>query len=360
MDNLLSIIFLWVIFGVSIILSKNERHSSWGFILLFIISAVRWDIGNDFMNYYYMSKELACEEELFSTSIQYITIEITYKLIVYIFRWMNVPNTGVMILYSGLTILLIYKSLKRINGLFWGCFAFIFSGILFMSWDQIRQWLAIAIFLYSINYIEKGKCLKYIVSCIIAMLFHYSAIILFPLYLVKYLKLNKLTTISIFIILFIGFVTGLWTKCFSWVFSLSDTYSLYMNNKMQVQEFSSGLGVIARLIIYCSICLGVKDKCPIISNIMFVGICIYLFSCSNEMIERISNYGTSVIILAFPFFMKKHKNRLYRIYRYGIVLLLFILCTFNAFRGTTGCIPYDTIFSENYEMRFFREREYRQ
>lgn len=59
-------------------------------------------------------------------------------------------------IYSLLFILIICKVLEENGELFWGMFIVFTLPILFTSYDQIRQAVSIAIFIYAIKYIEMG------------------------------------------------------------------------------------------------------------------------------------------------------------------------------------------------------------
>lgn len=63
----------------------------------------------------------------------------------------------------------------------------------FICYEVMRASIAIAIFLYSVPYLLKGKYLKYYICCLIAFLFHYSSIFLWILPFCKTFRLNKYT-----------------------------------------------------------------------------------------------------------------------------------------------------------------------
>lgn len=67
---------------------------------------------------------------------------------------------------------------------------FVLSGDYFNSQNQIRQALAMAIFLYAMKYIKERNAKKYFLFIIIAMCIHLSAMIYIPLYFVYGLRLN--------------------------------------------------------------------------------------------------------------------------------------------------------------------------
>lgn len=357
--NILSLLIVWCLFGISLYFFNKRRYAFIGLIIVIILSALRWDIGNDYENYYHAVTYLASKfrslniDDLGNNVAKY---EITFQFFIYICSWMKNPIIGVTTLYSIITITSIYLALKRIDGLTYGFFTLFFAGFLFLFWDQMRQGAAIAIFIYSIKYIQNENLKSYLICCLIAFLFHYSAIILPFIYYSKYLKINTFFTITIIFILFIGFYLQIWVKLLPFFFNLTDRYSHFVSSKMNLQQLSSGLGIIAKISIYTIIVLCIKKKHPIVSNVIFIGIIIYLLSCTNEMIERISTYFTSAIILGVPLMMNISKTKLYK---QILISLVFIIGTYNAYNGISGCIPYDCVFSDNFQLKHFRHRAYR-
>ena len=364
MGKITSILILFISFLIILyLLRKQKVFQKIGIFFLIIISVIRWDIGNDYANYYTGIKMYSAyfqRFDFFDVYLQNISYEPIHTLLIYLAKDFPSPPIVVLAIYSILTILLWYLTLQHYKAVFWGFFTIIFAGFLFLSWDQVRQGLAIAIFLYSIKFIDRGCMFKYFLCVLLAFCAHYSAIILVPFYFLRYITFPKWTIIAIIFVLFAGFITGVWSKFFLSVFQLMDKYAAYALTKMDTQEFSSGLGLLARLIIYTTvILLGYKDY-RIVSNIVFAGLCIYLFSCSNELIERLSNYGMAAIIILFPLIIKgtKFSTKLSDCIRCSLIFLLIVIGTYNASKGVSGCIPYDTVFSHNYEIKRFRIRNY--
>lgn len=74
------------------------------------------------------------------------------------------------------------KYVKKIN-LAICIWVFGFSYYFFM-YGLVRMSIAVGIIIYSYKYLENKKILKYIIGCLIASLFHYSAIIMIPIYFI--------------------------------------------------------------------------------------------------------------------------------------------------------------------------------
>ncbi|NLG92044.1 MAG: EpsG family protein [Clostridiales bacterium] len=93
----------------------------------------------------------------------------------------------VSILTVGLTAVLLYKY----SPVPWvGMFVFASFGFFGNSLSFLRQSIAIAIFLYAINFLKKKKLIPYILIVLLAASFHKSIIIMIPVYFLAHIKVN--------------------------------------------------------------------------------------------------------------------------------------------------------------------------
>lgn len=142
-------------------------------ILLFsCIFGARFNVGEDYENYLDDFKFLSVER--YEPIFKCITIflhENDFHYSVYFFIWALIQ------------IFLLYYTFKDEKYIYPYIAFILFTGQYFLSWmNTIRQDIAGCIFLFSTIFIWKRKCILYLISCFIAMGFHYSSILLFPLY----------------------------------------------------------------------------------------------------------------------------------------------------------------------------------
>ncbi len=74
---------------------------------------------------------------------------------------------------------------------------FVFDGLSIMA-NLMRNFIAILIFLNALKYIEQRKPVKYFAACILALSFHTTSILYFPLYFFFHKSINKWVFIAIF------------------------------------------------------------------------------------------------------------------------------------------------------------------
>lgn len=180
------------------------------------------------------------------------------------------------------------------------------SGLYFWTMSGLRQSIAMMIFFYAIKFIIEKNFKSYVLWVFIATLFHSSAIILFPIYLLNKIQFNRkivfiLFTLSILMIgnsWFISKITFIIQLLLSQIDSLSK-YDEYLDSQKILfdgKRTGSGLGVIVRISITYFILYKSKitlEKIPSL-NIYYILFFISAIASnifySVELVGRILNY----------------------------------------------------------------------
>ncbi len=332
------------------------------FVLLFL-SVCRFDIGNDYDNYCYLIdysifllKDADIRSLFYASS--FFGLEPFFELLCVIFGDFQYHFVYVFAVYSILTILIWYKLLRDINGVFEGFFLIITMSYLFMSFDQIRQVLAVTLFVFSYKYIKQQNWRKYLGVILLAFCVHYSILLV----AISYFFLNKKPYIKLYLcvilLLYIGFRLNFWHQFRSSLFSLVGIYSDYSQNDRQLLSgsFNSGLAFLFQILFYSYLMIVLRKKYPLLANSLFIGVSLLLFSSGNLNINRIAYYFTFSSIMAFPLYLKQEYKKI-RVY--SLLFLMIIYSGRCIYTGISGCVPYDYIGSENFKMLNFRIREYR-
>jgi hypothetical protein len=156
-------------------------------------------VDRDVVNYYYMFD--------YSESLRdFPTQEIMAKLIPISLKFFGVYSFGlVLLIFAILSVGLKILAIKKYS------YSPLVSVLYFFSWlfliqdfTQIRAAVAVGILLFTVNDIYQRNVLKFIFKIFLACLFHYSSLLILPLYFVNRENLNKrtyLVSLSIFIIL---------------------------------------------------------------------------------------------------------------------------------------------------------------
>lgn len=170
---------------VFLVLSKLGYTRFWIFICFIfsgLFSGFRYEVGVDFYSYIDNIDNIL---HGYSTSF-----EIGNVFLIRVIGGLNLSYQFFFLFYSILTSIFIFLFVSRYSlSLVTSSFFYFFFSVFYLaSFNAVRQYLAISIFLFSIRYILERKILFFFVSILVASMFHLSAILMLPLYFI--LNLN--------------------------------------------------------------------------------------------------------------------------------------------------------------------------
>lgn len=214
------------------------------------------------------------------------------------------------------------------------CFlVFISSSFYFVyALSGIRQGIAIGIVLYSFKYIVERKALRFFVLSLLAVCFHFSAVIVFPFYFIP----RKLVPFNwFFLLLLICLIAGRYVKFLFYmlVSNIGGHYAVYADLFSDFANSSTGIGIIGRIVLwvmiaYCFKKYAVHDiKNIILYNIFCSGVLLYVLFLNVDILVRLSEYFTATFIAILPLSIRGLKITTNR-YCYMLLLLIMVCCLY--------------------------------
>ena len=177
---------------------KNSRTAkaaflSAGSLILFFVSAFRYDVGDDFRPYTNNFIRLArmTNAELATERMEkgYIFLNRYIQLFVNDFQML-------FIMISLIVILLVFAILlKFCKNPSMGLLIFYLYGLYFNSMNFMRNVIAGLIIVFAYQYIKEKNLMKFAVIVLLASTFHISALVFLPFYFIFRLKFNYITVI---------------------------------------------------------------------------------------------------------------------------------------------------------------------
>mgnify|MGYP001770686908 CR=1 FL=1 len=296
----------------------------WGIGLLLALIAGLRPIGldRDSLNYAAHIKS--------ATEVNFLDKEPAYWLI----KWFNeVIFYGniqtFFLIFAILGVSIKFLSIKRLSKLpFVSVFAYISMYFILHEMTQIRAGVASGIFLWSIPDIYKRNFKSFIIKVLFASLFHYSAIVMLPLYFLNPRKIN--------IIYFFLPIIGLFLAYFglSKIIFLNITNSLpeFLAYKIRLYLSLLELDLHAEIhifnffysslliIFYFSLYYYVKNKAKFEYDILYVKILslslfiFYFFSFLPILAFRISEFLGIILIIFIPNLIFYFKQKVFILY----------------------------------------------
>jgi hypothetical protein len=153
-------------------------------------------------------------------------LELAFDILNSVLNFMGMPYPVAFVVYSFLTVFFVFVLLKQHKEIAFFAVPLVFLATIAQSENLIRQILAFSIILYSLIYLNKNNLnknnwLKFGVTFLVAVLTHYSSIILLP-FIILFRFLNR-PLANIHILCFLYLLTFLWQPEY-W-----GSYSVYFN-----------------------------------------------------------------------------------------------------------------------------------
>lgn len=349
---LLAILFFMFILQKIISKNKNILYIFIAGVLLFIVIGFRdYSVGTDTLTYlnlylisgdyvksYFINPPGLQSECLFFITTNLIRITGASPRIYFII-------TAIFISFS------ISLFLKRYSKCpFLSYWLYITLGMLGISMSALRQILAICITLYSFDYLIKGKRIKYIISVLIASLFHFSAIWILPVYLLRNIKLSLKERIFFLI----SSVSGAFLMkdfIILFLYRIGGDYSRYYD---RVNTNGTSPLVVIVAIAISAIGAVLYEKKKEVNGVDVFSI-IYVFSCINciilmlslniDILSRLAYYFGIINIILLSNAIDAVKNKYLK-------LIMFLFCMIISLSQFVIATPGDFIGIDNYLFNF--------
>lgn len=232
-----------------------------------LLVGMRYDVGTDHLHYWAIYENGYINERM----------EPLFNLIMDVCLKLSLPPTFFFGVLGFIQVTFFYLAFRDERYLYPLFAIFLFTNGLFGSWmNTIRQDIAGCIWLFSFRYIDEKKIKLYLIWCVIACLFHRSAVILFLMYPLLRIKKDWLSNVTLQMIIVL--VALVFKKYFNLLFYQLDTLSSYYLNILSIgmeedhfnsysldnlvvgaghfnEVLQSGIGVIVKDITYIIIVL---------------------------------------------------------------------------------------------------------
>jgi hypothetical protein len=197
----------------------------------------------------------------------------------------------------------IYKNSKNPS---YSLFLILTFGFASFFMSGIRETLAIAFSLIGFFFIQKKKKIPFIVAVLIATLFHITAVAFIFAYPIYHFELKRKQIIVILGATIVGMF--LFDRIVSIFISFFPHYSYYLTGIYSTGgvRLASVLNFIFVFFIFitcrktCEKYLVIDQNCLGITNLIFFGACLLLFSFSFNLLDRLANYYDIFLVVAIP------------------------------------------------------------
>ena len=356
-------------------LSGNKKLIYCGYIILFVVSALRYDIGNDYFNYWLNTEDLASQYR-FSHSVKDVynysdgRFEIGFCVLVSLFSWSENAFFWISMTFSLLVVLGLYTAFEKCKCHFWGMLLVIVTEYIFLQWDWIRQSGAFTFVLLSMLAAKDKKFSQFVIFVLIASLFHKSSIFMLVAYPLTYVKMNNKLIFLILIAALVIYWSGIldsFVNQLDILFSYVDGYDKYDSANVALSfthtTIFSRIRVSLFVLLGALVVLTLDGDNAFYRNAITVGLFVYMLSGSTLLLIRIAWYFLVILFPCFGICMQssRHKNLVMSYLLISLLSAQIAVFSYDVATGTNtrGCVPYKSIFSDDFANHRFDIRDYK-
>lgn len=337
----------------------HNPYTSIPILIFTIIIGLRYDVGIDYIGYKKNYDSLI-------NPIRDIDLyfEIGYAYMFKIFAWFGASYVWPFLFTAFFQIYCVYyQSRRNIFLLPFIIFFYFVSSNFMYSLNIMRQILAFNILFAGTTSIFDKKIYRWLGWCIVASLFHITALIALPFYFLnrnfiknKYIAILVLPLIYfLFEYLFLTYFEVFFNKYIPLIISGVDSEVLGRQDREVGSAAGSGIFTFALFVVYCLFILNYKqcfklyDKYGFVLffNLSVIGIILQPLVVSNILLDRIVYYfyGFRFVTFAFYFhyFFLLKKNIFISIIMIGFMILLFVQFLFSISSGSNGISPFQFV-----------------
>lgn len=356
---------IWILFIIiigTILLSEKYLQKNKVIFLsacfVIFISGFRYKIGLDYDNYVDIYYGLVDNNRFYNS-----TTEPGWKIINYIAGIFN--NYQLIFLLSSIIIYWIVLKVIERESISIKLSIFLFFITPYYYWHSlsvIRQYIAIAIFLFTLKYIYEKKIVKYFIFNIIGSLFHISVIFIMPLYFLGRKELSK--RFWGIMLLISGVMPVIFEKIVM-TFSVFQKYAWYFEDGVAVtQGRNKYIHLIVKILLFLFVVI-LKDKMEykkdvrkrVLVNIYLFGLLIFILFFNSTALRRLSYYMMILEIIVIPMIIQvKLSKKSILWYLRGIFIIYYFIYVITAFYmeviNTSNVVNENSQINTHYRMNF--------
>lgn len=316
------------------------------FLFLFFPAAVRYGIGTDYFAYV----------DIFETiDFKTTTLEPGYVFLNVLISFCGLDVQWVFVITSCIIYGLICFGLPKKNYVYYiTLFVLLFY---LRSYNIVRQAIAVSFLLLACVYYAKNKKLFYLGICI-ASVFHYSAILVFLVGIIKQVKIYKFQPVYFLMLLYVLHKVNFVDVIFSSNCFLNTAYANYANSIFNVTtSLGSGIGVCIRtviplIVIFRGYELAKKNEAyKMYIWLAYIYLLVYFFALHVLIFNRLVDLFIFVPVLCFPIIRSEYgKSR--KCFTYFVLLIFVvnfqkvIIDSLSSYGTGNGINPYVSIFNK--------------
>ena len=356
---------LTLLLGIPLLFNKSKPlrlgYITLVFGTMFVMNSLRYGIGYDYYHYQMLLDKYTVNDygmvEMFTKVGSEPLYTILMKLVIllpYPVRYLTLNAATALITYLPVASVVSKERFPQVSTFMYICLTFFYT-----SMNFTRQAMAASLVFLSLGAIRNKKHWQVVLFAFIGALFHFSALVLIPIYFISLIKPSWKFYSVAGVLSAAVFVFS--DKLIKFALSLVDTrYSLYIDSPFLTRGLSVYyiiiplLIAVLHIIIYFTAGKEIKGY-GIFTNFALISAVIWIFSVKHLIVERFSIYIYIFMIVSLPeglgaLYDRSRKKEGFHI-NSGVILTAVYCLLFYGYNDYTitqqahGVFPYHSIIS---------------
>lgn len=339
---------------------KRTFSHDYDFLVMFTLIIVftlffglRYNVGIDYMAYY-NNAEFSLWNKPQKGTGQYF--EPAFRALYALSDFFCLPSNTIFVLSGFLIYVFLFAGIRSYSVSFpLSLFIFISSGLFYFSFNEMRQFVAVCIVFYGYSFCIRRNFFKWILTVLFAMSFHKSAFIIFPVYFLSIIKMNRTFLNCVIVITPLLKKIGMLNILCEILSYLPGHYSDYAETLLWMKK-NVGAGIIGYMyFLIIAFLNNIRFRKEIFSdnekncfmNIFILGAVFTVLFSEIYMVTRFMEFFLISIVVVFPVFIKLAKKRMLY-YIFAILTMIIFGMNFlkySFFSPESSLLSYHTVFS---------------
>lgn len=314
---------------------KSALGLKLSFFLIFLFLGLRYDFGNDYFAYLNLFIQIGENSSVVLDPSWIIVFEPGWMILNWFFTGIGFFTLNLVL--AGIYSYIFYRLIKDYVPLQYqwlSVFLLVFNpAFVLVHSTTMRQTIAILLFIYSLRLINKKQYFNYLLTILLAVSFHFTAIILILVlpYLFYERNINLYSKFFIFFFYLLIFLLAPYLSSFLNQFAalFSVKYESYTDKGVA----NSGLGFIFYTLIFICVLFYINLQDKSVQLLFRIGSLYFLFMPLSLIIEQTSRFGmyfSISLIVIFPYIFTFIRIEIFR-YLFLLTIMFFSLYQFVQF-----------------------------
>lgn len=311
------------------------------FLILFFFSAIRYGIGNDYLQYVKTFHEISVGG--------YVVTETGFNWIVKAIYFLCGYEAYELIfaLFSFFTILLfIYTFWKYSIDFKSTFFLFMMLGMYFQTYNTVRYYFALAVVLLAMQYVNDRKYISFVLMILAASLIHKSVLIVIPLFFLAKMTWKKWMVIVCCLLSAVCLLLHRYVLQLALVLYPSYRNTIYLDGGTSIISIIRCILVMVLVMIYYKTIVIENERILFYAKLNAMAIIVYVFFSFLPVITRIGYYLTIAHVMLVPEILMNISNQKERRIVKMVVAVLavayFAIFLYKAAAPGVQLLPYQT------------------